>query len=53
MALASAAEEHALISIWQLVAELSDQLNANRASATLLQNQVNILKVRLLSTRYQ
>lgn len=45
MALASASDEAALIAVWQLVAELSEQLNANRAATAALQAQAGVLKV--------
>jgi len=44
MALASASDEAALIAVWQLVAELSEQLNANRAATAALQAQAGVLK---------
>ncbi|KIO30934.1 hypothetical protein M407DRAFT_35625, partial [Tulasnella calospora MUT 4182] len=44
MALTSGNDEHALLAVWQLVAELSEQLNQNRAATAALQAQVGILK---------
>lgn len=45
MALSTGNEEHALLAVWQLVAELSEQLNQNRAATASLQAQVGVLKV--------
>ncbi|KAG8928316.1 hypothetical protein FRC01_006131 [Tulasnella sp. 417] len=39
MALTSGNDEHALLAVWQLVAELSEQLNQNRAATAALQAQ--------------
>ncbi|KAG8975459.1 Calcineurin subunit B, partial [Tulasnella sp. 427] len=44
MALTSGNDEHALMAVWQLVAELSEQLNQNRAATAALQSQVAVLK---------
>lgn len=47
MALSNPNDESALIAVWQLVAELSEQLNANRAATAALQAQAGVLKVRV------
>ncbi|KAG9015463.1 hypothetical protein FRB94_000068 [Tulasnella sp. JGI-2019a] len=44
MALSNPNDEGALIAVWQLVAELSEQLNANRAATAALQAQAGVLK---------
>lgn len=49
MALSNPNDEGALIAVWQLVAELSEQLNANRAATAALQAQAGVLKVCLYS----
>lgn len=45
MALANMSEDGALMAVWQLVAELSEQLNQNRAATAALQAQAGLLKV--------
>lgn len=45
MALAPTSEEHGLLQLWQLVAELSEQLHNNRAATAALQQQAGALKV--------
>ncbi|KAG8957369.1 hypothetical protein FRC03_010212 [Tulasnella sp. 419] len=44
MALAASNDDHGLVALWQLVAELSEQLNTNRAATAALQQQAGHLK---------
>ncbi|KAG8901165.1 hypothetical protein FRB99_005498 [Tulasnella sp. 403] len=44
MALTSSIDDNAMIAVWQLVTELSEQLNANRAATAALQAQAGALK---------